>query len=114
MITAEPFIICSRCSKRTPCYYNDYSFSGKICGNCLVELHNGDFPKGKGVDLPCDRCQAPNIRWYHRETYGVIFNDCGNHGNHGDHDNHVNHINNKTKMGFNIESDDDASFDWNS
>ena len=105
MITAEPFVICSRCSERTPRYYNDYGSNGKLCVDCLVELHDGNFPTGKGVSLPCDKCHAPNIKWYHRATYGMIFNDCGNH------ENRVNH---GTMTGITKESEDDATFDWDS
>ena len=61
----------------TDSYYDD--FKDKICVDCLVKKRGG-YPTGIGVNLPCHKCQAPNIRWYHKATYGFILDDCGNHG----------------------------------
>jgi len=93
LVTSEPFIMCSNCSKKTSYYYD--GFKKRICVNCLVNEHGGEFPKGKGVELPCKKCEAPNIRWYHMATYGEISRDCGNH---------------RSKL--NEQSDDDPIFEW--
>ena len=78
MITEHAFVKCSNCLKEINAYYNDIC-QNQICVDCLVKNHNGEFPKGKGVHLPCNLCQSPYISWYCRNTYGVIMDDCGCH-----------------------------------
>jgi hypothetical protein len=80
IITPKPYIECSNCRKQTNCFYLDLNFKNKVCLECLVEKYNGSFPVGKGVHLPCKLCTEPNIRWYHRQTYGKVKKNCGNHG----------------------------------
>lgn len=81
LITNIPFINCTKCKEKTNAYYLDICVEGKICIKCLVNKH-GNFPKGKGVHIPCELCTEPNIHWFYRPTYGKTSNksDCGNHG----------------------------------
>ncbi len=82
MITTIPFVQCTNCLKQTNIYYHD--FKEQICETCLITQYNNEFPKGKGVYLPCSKCQSPQVVWYYQSTYGNISYDCGFHNNDSD------------------------------
>lgn len=86
MKTKDRFVICSICGIQIKSFYTDgvadyhqpLSMRKKYCQKCL-SIKRKKFPKGRGCYKPCCRCPDGEVRWYHKNYYGKIIKDCGNH-----------------------------------